>query len=122
MNNRALSRLQVAATSAMAVLLFVVPAAATASHHGQGEHHNMPAFADIDLDGDGAIVASEFYAARAARMAERAKAGGKTKNAASAPTFESIDLDDNGEISAAEFAEHQEEMKARKQENRGKSK
>ncbi len=70
----------------------------------------MPKFADIDLDGNGVVVAPEFYEARAKHMAERAKAGGKMKNAANAPTFESIDLDDDGEISPEEFAAHQAEM------------
>ena len=86
----------------------VFSASADAAHHGKG--HNMPKFADIDLDGNGAVVAAEFYEARAKHMAERAKAGGKMKNAANAPTFESIDLDDNGEISPEEFATHQAEM------------
>jgi hypothetical protein len=99
---------------AMTILLLFASSAATASHHGKGQHHKMPTFADVDLNGDGTIVASEFYEARAARMAERAKAGGKMKNAANAPTFESIDLDDDGEISAEEFAAHQAEMKAKR--------
>lgn len=97
------------------ILMLAVSAAANASHHGGGKQHKMPAFADFDLDGDGAIVATEFYEARAARMAERAKAGGKMKNAANAPTFESIDLDEDGKISAEEFATHQAEMKQKKQ-------
>ncbi|MGB5258427.1 MAG: hypothetical protein WBN44_14325, partial [Woeseiaceae bacterium] len=91
MNNRSLSTFPMVAITTVAVMLLVAAAAASASHHGQGKHHKMPAFADIDLNGDGAIVESEFYEARAARMAERAKAGGKMKNAANAPTFGSID-------------------------------
>lgn len=100
--------------------LIFVSAAAAGSHHGAGKHHKMPTFADIDKNGDGAIVETEFYEARAARMAERAKAGGKMKNAANAPTFESIDLDDNGEISADEFAAHQAEMKQKKMKKKKK--
>lgn len=120
MNNRLLFTRPI--TAAIAMLLIAASAAATASHHGQGKQHKMPAFADIDLDGNGAIVASEFLEARAARMAERAKAGGKMKNAANAPTFESLDLDSDGEISAEEFTLHQAEMKAKKQKNKRKNK
>lgn len=97
-----------------AALLLVASAAATASHHGRGQQHRMPAFSDIDLDGDGAIVESEFHEARAARMAERAKAGGKMKHAGKAPTFQSIDLDEDGKISPDEFALHQAEMARKK--------
>lgn len=122
MNDRLHTSLPTAILAAASVLLLAVSGMAIASHHGQGKHHRMPAFADIDQDGNGVIVASEFYEARAARMAERAKAGGKMKNAANAPTFESIDLDDDGEISAEEFAHHQDEMKAKKQNNRHKNK
>ncbi|MGI9238679.1 MAG: EF-hand domain-containing protein [Woeseiaceae bacterium] len=96
------------------ILLLLASAITTASHHGQGQHHQKPAFSDFDLDGDGAIISAEFYEARAARMAERAKAGGKMKNAANAPTFESIDLDDDGKISTEEFAAHQEKMMQKK--------
>jgi Ca2+-binding EF-hand superfamily protein len=96
--------------SAAIVILIVSTAYAQASNHGMGKKHDMPMFADIDLNGDGAIVAAEFYEVRGKRMAERAKAGGKLKKAASAPTFEAIDLDDDGEISPEEFATHQAEM------------
>lgn len=115
MNTRSLSSYFIAALVCVTIVLLLASTAATASHHGKGKPHKMPAFAEFDLNGDGAIVASEFHEARAARMAERAKAGGKMKNAANAPTFESIDLDDNGEISAEEFAAHQaDRMKKRK--------
>jgi len=93
------------------VMLLMCSTLFAASQHGMGKGHKMPKFDDIDLDGNGAIVAAEFYEARGKRMAERAKAGGKMKNAANAPTFEDIDLDDNGEISPEEFAMHQAEMK-----------
>jgi Ca2+-binding EF-hand superfamily protein len=115
MNTRSLSSYLIAALVFVTIMLLLASTAATASHHGKGKNHKMPAFADFDLNGDGAIVASEFHEARAARMGERAKAGGKMKNAANAPTFESIDLDDDGEISAEEFAAHQADMK-----NKGK--
>lgn len=115
MNTRPISPQIIAGLALTALILLLASTAATASHHGKGKHHKMPSFADIDLNGDGAIVASEFYEARAARMAERAKAGGKMKNAANAPTFESIDLDENGEISAEEFAAHQADMMKKRQ-------
>lgn len=100
--------------TATTILLLLFSAAATASHHGEGKQHTMPTFADLDLNGDGVIVASEFQEARAARMAERAKNGGKMKHAANAPAFESIDLDADGAISAEELAAHQAEMMQRK--------
>ena len=64
------------------------------------------AFADFDLDGDGAITSAEYYQARGARMAERAKEGGKLKNAGDMPSFEAIDLDGDGTLSAEEFNAH----------------
>lgn len=99
------------------VMLLATPALVEASHHCEGAHHGkgkghkMPTFADVDVDGNGAIVAEEFYEFRGKRMAERAEAGGKMKNAANAPTFESIDLDDNGEISREEFDTHHAAMR-----------
>jgi len=97
----------------VAVILLMTPFLAEASQHGKGGGHKMPTFAQVDLDGDGMIVATEFYEARGKHMAERAKAGGKMKNAANAPTFESIDLDNDGKVSTEEFASHQEEMRAK---------
>lgn len=97
--------------TAATVMLLAMSTSAVASHHCKGKGHKMPAFGDVDLDGNGVIVAEEFYEFRGKRMAERAEAGGKMKNAANAPTFESIDLDDNGEVSPEEFAAHQAEMK-----------
>ena len=72
-----------------------------------GMHKNMPAFSDIDLNGDGSVVADEFYQARAKHMAERAKQGGKMKNAGNAPSFEDIDTNGDSEISSDEFEAHQ---------------
>ena len=92
-------------------MMLAQSAIAEGPHHRMGKGHAMPKFTDIDLDGDGAIVASEFYEARGKHMAERAKAGGKMKNAANAPSFEDIDTDDNGEVSPEEFAAHQADMK-----------
>ena len=114
MNTKPHTSYMIAGLLATTIILLLASTAATASHHGGGKHHKMPAFADVDLNGDGAIVASEFHEFRAARMADRAKAGGKMKNAANAPTFESIDLDDDGKISAEEFAAHQADMKKKR--------
>ena len=67
----------------------------------------MPSYSDLDANEDGAVSSEEFYAFRGRRMAERADAGGKMKNAKNAPTFDDLDLDDDGILSAEEFAEHQ---------------
>ncbi len=69
-------------------------------------HHEMPAYSDLDADGDSKVTAEEFYAFRASRMAARAAEGRKMKNAANAPAFEDLDLDGDGSLSADEFAEH----------------
>lgn len=74
--------------------------------HGKHVHHKMPAYTDLDADGDGTVTAEEFYAFRAERMAARAAAGGKMKNAKNAPAFEDLDLDGDGNLSAEEFATH----------------
>ncbi|MCP5090861.1 MAG: EF-hand domain-containing protein [Gammaproteobacteria bacterium] len=119
--------LSVFLVAAAATMLLAMSTAALASQHGAGAHHGkskghkMPTFAEVDLDGDGAIIAEEFYEFRGKRMAERAKAGGKMKNAANAPTFESIDLDDNGEVSSEEFATHQAEMRKKHQDRKEKT-
>lgn len=79
---------------------------ADASHHGKHHQHQCPSYSDIDADGNNAVTAEEFYAFRAQRMAARAEAGGKMKNAKNAPAFEDLDLDGDGNLSAEEFAEH----------------
>ena len=93
-----------------AVILLSSPAIAQGEGDGHkgmhGKHHTCPAYADIDANTDDAVTSEEFYAFRAARMAERAEAGGKMKNAENAPTFEDLDLDGDGTMSADEFAEH----------------
>ena len=91
-----------------AVVFLSVPAYAEGGHQ-KGRHEAMHAYADLDGDGDGKVNAEEYYAFRAARMAERAKAGGKMKNAANRPTFDDLDLDGDGNFSAEEFAAHQED-------------
>ncbi len=77
-------------------------------HKGMhGEQHQCPAYSDLDANADDAVTAEEFYAFRGKRMAARAEAGGKMKNAKNAPAFEDLDLDGDGILSAEEFAEHQ---------------
>jgi hypothetical protein len=88
---------------------------------GMGKAHNMPMFSDCDLNGDGVIVAEEFYEARAKRMAERAAEGGKMKNAGKAPSFKSIDTNDDGEISVEEFDVHKAEMIEKRQQRMQKN-
>lgn len=79
---------------------------AFAGHHGKHHKHQCPSYSDIDADSNNAVTAEEFYAFRAQRMAARAEAGGKMKNAKNAPSFEDLDLDGDGNLSAEEFAEH----------------
>ena len=95
----------------------VVSASAQGMQQGMGKGHDMPEFSDCDLNGDGVIVAEEFYEARAQRMAERAAEGGKMKNAANAPSFESIDTNGDGEISEEEYDVHQAEMTEKRQQH-----
>ena len=87
-------------------------AVAQNSSSEMGKGHKMPMFSDIDADGDGAIVAAEFYQFRGERMADHAAAGGKMKNAAKAPTFEDIDSNGDGEVSPEEFSAHKAEHKS----------
>lgn len=91
----------------LAIVLFSSAASAEGQHKHKGKGHNMPTFAEIDADEDGVIVADEFYKFRGERMAKRARAGGKMKNAAKAPSFEDIDTDGDGKVSVDEFAVHQ---------------
>jgi len=97
------------ATCAVVVLLSS-PAFAEGDRKGHkgihGKHHQCPDYSELDANSDDAVSAEEFYAFRAERMAARAEAGGKMKNAENAPTFEDLDLDNDGNLSADEFAEH----------------
>lgn len=74
---------------------------------GRGMGRNMPTFAEYDLNGDGAIVAPEFNAARAKRISERAQQGYQMRNLGRAPSFKDLDRDGDGTISAEEFSAHQ---------------
>ena len=88
--------------------VIVLSSPAFAEGHGGGKHqgHKCPSYSDIDTNSDNAVTAEEVYAFRGKRMAERAEAGGKMKNAKNAPSFEDLDLDGDGNLSADEFAEH----------------
>ena len=97
-----------------AVVVLLSSPAVAEGKHGK---HQCPAYSDIDANADNAVSAEEFYAFRAQRMAARAEAGGKMKNAKNAPSFEDLDLDDDGILSAEEFAEHQAECPMRKKQN-----
>ena len=101
-----------AAVVATAVVLSS-PTLAQNTQKGMG--HNMPVFADFDLNGDGSITETEFLKARSERIAKRAQEGRQMKNLANAPSFQDIDTDDDGVLSNEEFAAHQAEHKAHKQ-------
>lgn len=96
-------------------IALAVSVSAQDGQKGMGKGHNMPMFSDLDQNGDGSIVAEEFYAARGKHMAERAAAGGQMKNAANAPTFESLDTNGDGGISEEEFELHKAEMIEKRQ-------
>ncbi len=104
--NRIVLSLMAAALVAMVLSL---PALAQETQKGMGM--NMPAFADCDLDDDGAITEDEFTRARSERIAKRAQQGHQMKNIANAPSFHDIDTDDDGVINRDEFAAHQAEHK-----------
>ena len=99
----------------VAVVLFCANAALAC---GNGKGQGKPAFADVDTNADGVIVADELYAMQAKRMSARAEAGGKLKHAGKRPAFEDIDTNGDGEVSPEEFAAHQAEHCGR---HRGKS-
>lgn len=101
-----------AAAMAVAVVLSS-PVIAEGPQKGKG--HNMPVFADCDLNGDGRITETEFLKARSERIAKRAQEGRQMKNLANAPSFQDIDTDDDGVLSNEEFAAHQAEHKAKMQ-------
>ena len=71
---------------------------------GMGMGRNMPVFAEFDLNGDGTLTETEFYEARAKRMAERAAQGYPMRNAGKALPFSAIDTDGNGQVTPDEFA------------------
>ena len=101
-------------TTCAIVLLVATQAHAARDVHNEHKGHNMPAYAELDANGDGSVNADEFYAFRAKRMSERAAEGRKLKNAKNAPTFEDLDLDGDGKLSAEEFSKHQAQCPMRK--------
>jgi hypothetical protein len=80
------------------------PGAAMGGGPGMGMGRGMPVFAELDLNGDGTLTETEFYEARAKRMAERAIQGYPMRNAGKAPAFSAIDTDGNGRVTPDEFA------------------
>jgi len=102
----------------LATCAVVITLSSTAAAEGKHHKHQCPAYADFDTNADNTVTAEEFYAFRAQRMAARAEAGGKMKNAKNAPTFEDLDLDGDGNLSADEFAEHQAECPMRQKKNK----
>ena len=101
------------ALAAAICLLAATAYAEEGEHHRHGMRHKMPAFEDVDTNADGSIVAEELYAMQAKRMAERAKDGGKMRNAANRCKFEDIDTDADGKVSPDEFAAHHAERRHR---------
>jgi len=97
----------------LATCAVVVILSSPAIAEGKHGKHQCPAYSDIDANADNAITSEELYTFRAQRMAERAEAGRKLKNAKNAPSFEDLDLDGDGNLSAEEFAEHQSECPMR---------
>ena len=98
-----------------AMTIGLVMSAPSSAQDGQkGMGRNMPAFADFDLNGDGAISEDEFNKARAERIAKRAKEGHQMKNLANAPSYASIDTNDDGSVRGDEFRAHQAEHMKKK--------
>lgn len=90
-------------SAAAVLLLFAVNVSAG---EGKGMKGHMPAFSDIDHDGDGKVVEQEFNDFHAQRIAERAAEGRELKNAGKC-SFAGIDTDSDGSITPEEFKAHQ---------------
>lgn len=104
-----------------AVVVLLSSPAIAADHHGKHGQHQCPNYSDLDANADNAVTAEELYAFRGQRMAERAEAGRKLKNAKNAPSFEDLDLDGDGKLSADEFAKHHAECPMRKKREEAKA-
>ena len=74
---------------------------------GMNQRRTPPAFADFDLNGDGALLREEFYEARGQLMRKRAEQGYQMRNAAHAPPFERVDVDRDGKVTQQEFSDYQ---------------
>ena len=101
------------ALAAAASMLAGTAIAEEGEQHRHGMRHKMPTFEEVDTNSDGSIVAEELYAMQAKRMAERAKEGGKMKNAANRCTFEEVDKNADGKVTPDEFAAHHAERRHR---------
>lgn len=99
------------------------------AHAMHGGHAMHVGIERMDSDGDGRISRAEFDVAktareeaRAARMAERAKAGAgespRREGARMAVDFDAIDADKDGYIVRSEAAAHRERMRAQMQTRR----
>lgn len=64
-------------------------------------------FSTYDSNGDGRVSADEFYAARNARIGERAREGRLMRNLGNAPAFEAFDSDRDGYLSENELLKGQ---------------
>lgn len=104
-----------------AVVVILSSPAIAGDKHGKHGNHQCPTYADLDANADNAVTAEELYAFRGKRMAERAEAGRKLKNAKNAPSFEDLDLDGDGNLSADEFAKHHAECPMRKNRKEAKA-
>ena len=94
--------------SALALLILAVPAA-----HAD-DTKTVPAFGPIpfsvyDSNGDGAISEQEFYAARAARMGQKAQEGRPMRNAGNAPSFADFDTNGDGKLTPEELTQGQQQ-------------
>ena len=88
-----------------AVALTLMFAMNVSAGEEKGTKGQMPAFSDIDLNGDGNVVEQEFNEFHAKRMAERAAEGHELKNAGKC-TFAGVDADSDGAITPEEFEAH----------------
>ncbi|ADC61581.1 EF-hand domain-containing protein [Allochromatium vinosum] len=71
---------------------------------GGGMGWQAPAFTEFDLDGNGVLTETEFYQARAQRIAERSQQGYAMRGLSNAPEFSAIDRNGDGQVDATEFA------------------
>jgi Ca2+-binding EF-hand superfamily protein len=75
-------------------------------------------FSSYDGNGDGRVSADEFYAARNARIGERAREGRLMRNLGNVPAFEAFDDDRDGYLSENELLKGQLSQMRQRQLNR----